>query len=432
MTSVDQATAQESADATAAPAERALPRHAPMTQFPVVDGELVVGGMPLTRLAARVGLTPFYAYDRALLSERVALLRRTLPKTVRLHYAMKANPMPALVAHMVTRVDGIDVASGGELKVALDAGADAREVSFAGPGKSEAELAQAVAAGILINVESAREVALLREITRRTGYRARVALRVNPDFELKSSGMKMGGGPKPFGVDAEQVPAVLGEIGACADGLDFEGFHLFAGAQNLKAEAIVEAQRKSYELALRLSREAPTPPRSLNLGGGFGIPYFPGESPLDLAPIAANLAELAGRAQRELPACALTIELGRYLVGEAGLYVTRVVDRKVSRGQVFLVCDGGLHHHLSASGNFGQVIRKNYPVAVGNRMDASTVEVQTVVGPLCTPLDLLAERMALPSAQPGDLIVVYQSGAYGYTASPRDFLGHPPCIEVLV
>ncbi len=431
MTAVEH-TLPEPACAAATPAVRAVPRHAAMTQFPVVDGELVVGGMPLTRLAARVGRTPFYAYDRTLLDARVALLRRALPETVRLHYAMKANPMPALVGHMVTRVDGIDVASGGELKVALDAGADARDVSFAGPGKSEAELAQAVAAGILINVESAREVGVLREITQRTGYRARIALRVNPDFELKSSGMKMGGGAKPFGVDAEQVPALLREIGARTAGLDLEGFHLFAGAQNLKAAAIVEAQCKSYELALRLCREAPCAPRSLNLGGGFGIPYFPGESPLDLAPIADNLAELASRAQRELPGCALAIELGRYLVGEAGLYVTRVVDRKVSRGQVFLVCDGGLHHHLSASGNFGQVIRKNYPVVVGNRMDASAVEVQTVVGPLCTPLDVLAERMELPSAQPGDLVVVHQSGAYGYTASPRDFLGHPPCVEVLV
>ena len=412
---------------------RQTPQHAPMTQFGVVDGQLVVGGMTLSRLAERVGRTPFYAYDRSVLTQRVALLRRTLPGAIRLHYAMKANPMPALVGHLVSLVDGIDVASGGELKVALDAGANPREVSFAGPGKSAAELAQAVAAGILINVESAREVELLRGISLRTGYRARVAVRVNPDFELKSSGMKMGGGPKPFGVDAEPVPELLRRIGRIgAEQLAFEGFHLFAGAQNLKAEAIVEAQRKSYELALRLCAAAPCAPHSINLGGGFGIPYFPGETPLDLAPIAANLAELAGRAQRELPGTQLVIELGRYLVGEAGLYVTRVVDRKVSRGQTFLVCDGGLHHHLSASGNFGQVIRKNYPVAIGNRMGAPSVEVQTVVGPLCTPLDLLAERMELPSAQAGDLVVVYQSGAYGYSASPRDFLNHPPCVEVLV
>jgi diaminopimelate decarboxylase len=185
-------------------------------------------------------------------------------------------------------------------------------------------------------------------------------VRVNPDFELKSSGMKMGGGAKQFGVDAEQVPELLAEIGR--SGLNFEGFHLFAGSQNLKPEAIVEAQSKSFELALRLAEAAPSPVRFLNLGGGFGIPYFPGEQPLDLAPIGAALATIVDRASRELPEAELVLELGRYLVGEAGIYVTRIVDRKISRGHCYLVADGGLHHHLSASGNFGQVIRKNYPV----------------------------------------------------------------------
>ena len=288
----------------------------------------------------------------------------------------------------------------------------------------------AVAAGILINIESFREVAELSRISRETGYRARVAVRVNPDFELKSSGMKMGGGPKQFGVDAERVPELLGEIGRA--GLDFEGFHLFAGAQNLKAEAIVEAQCKSYDLARALAGHASAPVRTLNLGGGFGIPYFPGEQSLDLAPIAANLATLANRATTDFPGAEIVIELGRYLVGEAGLYVARVVDRKISRGQVYLVTDGGLHHHLSASGNFGQVIRKNYPAAIGNRMASPEKEITTVVGPLCTPLDLLADRMELAKADVGDLVVIYQSGAYGFTASPQAFLSHPACVEVLV
>ncbi len=410
--------------------DRQPPTHAPMDQFPTHNGELLVGGIPLTRLAARVGQTPFYAYDRQLLSKRVSALRAVLPETLKIHYAMKANPMPALVAHMARLVDGIDVASGGELKVALDNGTDPREVSFAGPGKSTEDLRRAVAAGILINIESFREIAELTEICNETGYRARVAVRVNPDFELKSSGMKMGGGPKQFGVDAEQVPELLTEIGQAE--LDFEGFHLFAGAQNLKADAIVEAQQKSYDLALRLAEHAPGPVRTLNLGGGFGIPYFPGEQRLDLAPIAANLATLTERAARDFHTAELVIELGRYLVGEAGIYVSRVIDRKISRGQVYLVTDGGLHHHLSASGNFGQVIRKNYPAAIGNRMASSEKKIATVVGPLCTPLDLLADRMELAKADVGDLVVIYQSGAYGFTASPQAFLSHPACVEVLV
>ncbi|WP_431261426.1 pyridoxal-dependent decarboxylase, exosortase A system-associated [Roseateles chitinivorans] len=401
-----------------------------MDQFTARDGVLQIGGQPLTRLADRVGRTPFYAYDRALLTRRVEELRAAMPAKLELHFAMKANPMPTLVAHLATLVDGIDVASAGELQVALDAGADPREISFAGPGKSALELKQALAAGILINLESFREVELLRTLCAETGYAARVAVRVNPDFELKSSGMKMGGGPKQFGVDAEQVPALLARIGEA--GLGFEGFHLFAGSQNLKPEAIVEAQLKSFELALRLAKDAPAPVKVLNLGGGFGIPYFPGEQRLDLTTIGANLAALIDRAAVELPQAKLVVELGRYLVGEAGVYVCRVVDRKVSRGQVFLVTDGGLHHHLAASGNFGQVIRKNYPVAIGNRIGGEPEAGVSVVGPLCTPLDLLGERMTLSHAEPGDLVVVFQSGAYGITASPQGFLSHPGAAEVLV
>lgn len=411
-------------------ADKVLPRHAPMNQFSSENGELMVGGLPLTQLAEQIGATPFYAYDRSVLARRVAELRAALPPAVRLHYAMKANPFLPLVHYMASLVDGIDVASGGELEVALTAGADPAEISFAGPGKREGELRQAVAAGILVNLESFREIPLLAGLSQELGQPARVAVRVNPDFELKSSGMKMGGGPKQFGIDAERVPQALAEIGK--HGLVFEGFHLFAGSQNLKAEAIVEAQCKSYELALRLAQEAPAPVRSLNLGGGFGIPYFPGEQRLELAPIGTNLAVLVAQAQTELPEARFVLELGRYLVGEAGVYVARILDRKVSRGQVFLVVDGGLNHHLSASGNFGQVIRKNYPVAIGNRMTATETEIASVVGPLCTPLDLLADRMELPHAEPGDLVVIYQSGAYGASASPQGFLGHPLVIEALV
>ena len=409
---------------------REKPAHAPMDQFRSENGELLVGGIPLRRLAAQVGQTPFYAYDRSLLDRRVAELRAALPAEIKIHYAMKANPMPAVVDYMAKRVDGIDVASANELKVALDSGANPRDISFAGPGKRTEELRRAVAAGILINIESFREVSELAAIQQATGWRARVAVRVNPDFELKSSGMKMSGGPKQFGVDAEAVPALLAKIGQ--SGLAFEGFHLFAGSQNLRSEAIVDAQRKCFELAVKLAEAAPAPVKFLNLGGGFGIPYFPGERRIDLTDIATNLANITEEARQKFTQAEIVIELGRYLVGEAGIYVCRVVDKKVSRSHTFLVCDGGLHHHLSASGNFGQVIRKNYPVAIGDQTDAPLGEAVSVVGPLCTPLDILADKMPLPDAMPGNLIVVFQSGAYGATASPRGFLSHPDLIEVLV
>lgn len=409
---------------------REKPTHAPMDQFRSKDGELIIGNIPLRRLAARVGQTPFYAYDRELLTQRVAALKASLPAGIKIHYAMKANPMPALVGHMARLVDGIDVASANELKVALDSGADPHEISFAGPGKRHEELRQAVAAGILINIESFREISELGAIRQATGWQVRVAVRVNPDFELKSSGMKMGGGPKQFGIDAEQVPQALAEIHGA--GLSFEGFHLFAGSQNLRAEAIIEAQRKSYELALKLAEHAQTPVKFLNLGGGFGIPYFPGERRLDLTGIAANLAEIQADAKTRLPEAQIVIELGRYLVGEAGIYVCRVLDKKISRNHCFLVTDGGLHHHLSASGNFGQVIRKNYPVTIGDCMDQALSEPVSVVGPLCTPLDLLAEKMPLPECDRDNLVVIFQSGAYGASASPRGFLSHPDVVEILL
>ena len=338
--------------------------------------------------------------------------------------------MAAVVDHVAQRVDGLDVASGGELKIALDAGMAPHNVSFAGPAKSEAELAQAVAAGILVNVESMREIAILGGLAKAMSARPRVAIRVNPDFELKSSGMKMGGGPKQFGIDAERVPDALDRIRDL--GLAFEGFHVFSGSQNLRADAICEAQERAVELAVRLAVTAPEPVKTLNIGGGFGIPYFPGEVPLELGPIREKLQVLTERVKVGLPEASLVVELGRYIVGECGVYVCRVVDRKISRDQVFLVTDGGLHHHLAASGNFGQIIRKNYPVVIGNRVKGTQRELASVVGPLCTPLDLLADRMELAHAEPGDLVVVFQSGAYGATASPQGFLSHPAVIEVLV
>jgi diaminopimelate decarboxylase len=406
------------------------PQHAPLLQFPVADDCLQVGGVPLTRLAQRVGQTPFYAYDRGALTARVAELRRHLPADVHLHYAMKANPMPAVVQHMAGLVDGIDVASGGELRVALDTPTDPLHISFAGPGKSDTDLSCAIAAGIVLNLESEGETERAARIGDRLGITPRVNVRVNPDFELKSSGMKMGGGPKQFGVDAERVPALLRRIGEL--GLDFHGFHIFSGSQNLKAAALHEAHEKTFALALRLAGDAPRAPRILNIGGGFGIPYFPGEERLDLAAVGANLHAVMEGVRPRLQGAQVVIELGRYLVGEAGVYVCRVVDRKESRGSVYLVTDGGLHHHLSASGNFGQVIRKNYPVVIGNRVQGGEREKASVVGPLCTPLDVLADGMDLARAQPGDLVAVLLSGAYGVSASPAGFLSHPAAPEVLV
>jgi len=405
--------------------------HSTVAAFATQSGQLCVGGVPLDILAERVGMTPFFAYDRRLLTDRVADLRTALPPYVELSYAVKANPMPAVVHHLSGLVDGFDVASARELRTALNTTIPPAQVSFAGPGKTPAELRQAAAAGITVEIESATEARRLLEIGDVLGVRCRAAIRVNPAFEIKGSGMRMGGRSQQFGIDAEQVPALLTELSG-AD-LDVVGFHVFAGSQNLNAEVLAESQRNTIDLVLFLAELMPTPLRYLNLGGGFGIPYFEKDTPLDLGAVGADLNELLESTIRmQWPAARVVIELGRYIVGECGVYVTRIIDRKESRGRTFLVVDGGLHHQLAASGNFGQAIRRNYPIALGNRMEDVATETASVVGKLCTPLDLLGDRVALPPAEVGDLVVVFQAGAYGFTASPTAFLSQPEAAEVLL
>jgi diaminopimelate decarboxylase len=400
-------------------------------QFGVIDGQLALGGVPLERLAARVGMTPFFAYDRSELTARLEMLRSCMPSKVRLGYAVKANPMPAVVQHLAGLVDALDVASSHEMQIALDTPMPASKVSFAGPGKTNAEIVQAVAAGVTIELESSTEADRVLAAGNQLGVRPRVAIRVNPDFQVKGSGMRMGGGPQQFGVDAEQVPALLNELA----GRDIEllGFHVFAGSQNLSADILRDAQSRTVDLVLGLAERVSGPVTYVNLGGGFGIPYFEKDRPLDLVSVGDHLGDLIDtRLSPRLPDAEIVIELGRYIVGECGVYVTRIVDRKVSRGRTYLVVDGGMHHQLAASGNFGQVIRRNYPIALGTRLDAPADEIVTVVGCLCTPLDLLGSDVALPHAEIGDLVVLYQAGAYGLTASPTRFLGHPEPAEVLV
>jgi diaminopimelate decarboxylase len=401
--------------------------HAPPL-FAVSGDDMVLNGVAVRVLAERAGDRPFYAYDSSLMTRRVAELRAALPQDVRLHYAMKCNPMPEVVAHFVPIVDGIDVASANEMDVALAAGAG--HISFAGPGKRDSEIERAVAAGIVLNIESERELRAAARAGEAQGITPRIALRVNPSFELKSSGMKMGGASSQFGVDAEHAPDVLRQIET--SGAAFEGFHIFSGSQNLRADAIIDAQAKTLALVMELAEATPMPIKLANIGGGFGIPYAPGDQRLDLKPIGEALDRAMAGVRARLPDTQVAVELGRYLVGEAGIYVCRVVDKKVSRGQVFLITDGGLHHNLAASGNFGQVIRRNYPVVAPARMGATEREVVHVVGPLCTPLDLLGSAVELPLLDIGDLVAVLQSGAYGLTASPTAFLSHPRPAEMLV
>jgi len=394
------------------------------------DGMLLIGGDRAEALVDAAGDTPLFVYDSQMLAARVAEWRAAMPGEVQLHYAMKANPYAPLLAYMARLVDGFDVASGGELKAALASGVAADGISFAGPGKRDRELEAAIAAGVTLNLESVGEATRALSIGARLGITPRLAVRVNPDFDLKGSGMKMGGGAKPFGVDAAEVPALVRSL--LDAGADWRGFHIFAGSQALDAGAIAETQAQTVALAARLANEIGAAPPLVNLGGGMGVPYFPGDKPVDAAAVGAALAETLDARDRALEESRFAMELGRWLVAEAGVYLTRVVDRKVSHGETFLVTDGGLHHQLAASGNFGTVIRRNYPIAIANVFGREPVETVSVVGCLCTPLDRLGDQVALPHAGVGDLVAIFQAGAYGASASPASFLGQGPAREMLV
>ena len=397
--------------------------------FEMLNGELAIGGMTAGDLVREYG-SPLFVYSRGRLSAQMAELRAAMPDNLHIHYAMKANPFGPLLSHMVELADGIDIASGGELLMAMAAGADPYNISFAGPGKRDEELLQAIDAGVTINLESPTECARALLIGAKAKQKPRLAIRVNPDFDLKGSGMKMGGGAKPFGMDIDLVAPTVEQIFAA--GAEWRGFHIFAGSQALKSDAIIETQQQTIALASRLTEKVGHNPPDVNLGGGFGIPYFPGDEPVDIASIGERLKSEFSGLPSQLKDTQFAIELGRYLVGEAGVYLTQVVDRKKSQGETFIVTDGGLHHQLAASGNFGTVVRRNYPAAIATRYDQPAEETVSIVGCLCTPLDRLSDNAEMPRADVGDVVAIFCAGAYGASASPSNFLGQGPAKELLI
>ena len=397
--------------------------------FRAEDDMLLIGGRRADALVAEAGDTPLFVYDLGRVENQVRRFRSAFPG-VNLHYAVKANAYGPLMDRISKQVDGLDVASAGEMGAALASGTDSGDISFAGPGKRDDELHAAIAAGVTLNLESEGEAERALAIGRAEGRTPRLAIRVNPDFEIKGSGMRMGGGAKPFGVDAARVPALVRRL--IDGGAQWRGFHIFAGSQALAADALIEAQRATVALAAELAEAAGAAPPLVHLGGGFGIPYFATEAALDVEAVGAALAETLCHRPAILAESGFAIELGRWLVGESGVYLTRIVDRKQSHGKTFLVTDGGMHHQLAASGNFGQVVRRNYPVAIASRFGVPPEEEASIVGCLCTPLDRLADDVMLPRAEVGDLVAVFLAGAYGLSASPAAFLGHPPAREIAV
>jgi diaminopimelate decarboxylase len=398
------------------------------------EDRLSIDGRPLS---ARVPTTPAYVYSRRCLDAAVASLRAVLPDSIGIHYAIKANPFPPLVGHLAGLVDGFDCASAAEMRLAAEVARPGQHLSIAGPAKSRAEHRFAIEQGVTINAESAGELERIAGEARACGRRARVALRVNPPFALKGSGMHMGGGARPFGIDSEIVPAILDRRDRLAEaGIELVGLHLFAGSQSLDHQAIAAALAAWTDLLRDWQRRTGYTPGELIVGPGLGVAYHPGDRPLDLD----DLAPAFGRLDRDIRALGdaggididVRLELGRFLVAAAGVYLVRVVDRKVSRGTTYLLCDGGMHHHLALSGNLGAVLRRNWPLVAADRLEAAAEESVDLAGPLCTPLDVLGKNQPLPRLGPGDLVAVLQSGAYGASASPAGFLSREPAGEYLL
>ncbi len=393
---------------------------------------LTVGGLSVDALAEGHG-TPLYVYDAAAMRGQLGELRAHLPEAISVYYSVKANPNPAVIRCFVEAGAGCEIASGAEYLRARAAGCPPESILFAGPGKGEEELALVLAEGIgEIHVESTDEIAMLGIIAARLGVPVDVSIRVNPAQSAAGGAMQMGGLPAAFGIDEERLEEVVSTVRG-TPGLRLRGLHMFAGTQILEAEVLVRQWRHAVALGARLAEIAGTPPDTVDLGGGLGIPYFAHEKPLDLGRVRALAAELFASLPAALARTRFILEPGRYLVGPCGLYLARVRCVKRSRGTTFVILDGGMHHHLAASGNLGQVIKRDYPIVNASRLDEEASLSAVVVGPLCTPLDTLGRKAQLPATTAvGDLIAVLQSGAYGLTASPVGFLSHPMPAEVLV
>lgn len=403
------------------------------TYFQGSDKSLRFGGMAIADLVAQYG-TPLYAYDRQVLEQTWTRLRHTLPPAFTIYYSVKANPNQAILKFFLSKGCGLEIASAGEFQRALNAGCSPQNILFAGPGKTEAELRLVLEQKIgTIHVESVLEIERVSAISRQLGRPAQIALRINPTEEAQGGAMRMGGKPLPFGMDEECLDEILDRtLGDPM--LEVQGIHLFIGSQILAPNVLIAQYRKGLAIARRVAHRLQTPLKTIDFGGGLGIPYFPGEQALDMVQLRQGLAELIIEIQQEplLSSTQLIIEPGRYLVAEAGIYIVRINDIKLSRGKKFLIVDGGLHHHLTASGNLGQVIKRHFPIALLNKLTEPPSETVDVVGPLCTPLDALARNITLPFAEVGDLIGVFQSGAYARSASPLGFLSHPAPPEVWV
>lgn len=394
------------------------------------DGQLQIGGVPVEELIAQSGGTPLFVYDNNIIGGQIARLRAAMPDGLAVFYSVSANPSEELLSFIGRYIDGFRVVSRGELDRLKRAGLAGIPITFAGPGKRDDELEAGIAAGAVISVESEGEARRAILAGERLGIRPRLAVRVNPPFSIDGGNVELGPRPSPFGIDPERVPALV--RGLLEADVDWRGLHLFSGAQCLDDIALIEAHRAIIDCAGAIAEHLGLPIPELNLGGGFDVPCFDGEKPLDLYRMANALHEAICAAPELLATTRLSLELGRWIVAEAGVYLSRILDRNTSCGETFLTTDGGGHHLLRATGCLQQRGHANYPIAVATRFDAPAEEQVTVTGCLATPHDVLGDEVMLPRAEPGDLIAIFAAGAYGPSASPQGWESRPPAHEIVV
>jgi len=394
------------------------------------SGRLTIGGYSCDELVAEAGGTPLFVYDNNIVGAQVARFKGAMADGIGLYYSVTANPYEPLLEFLGRYVDGFRIVSRGELARLQDAKLDGIPINFAGPGKLDVELEAAVRAGATISVESEGEACRAIRAGGAVGVRPRIAVRVTPPFAIEGGAVSIGSRPSPFGVDAERVPLVV--HGLLEADVDWRGLHMFAGSQCLDAEALAEVHRITVAQAGDIAEAVGLPIPELNLGSGFDIACRPGDEPLDIDHVAHALNHTLCNAPSLLATTRFTIELGRWLVGESGVYLTRVVDRTESCGQTFLTTDGGGHHLIGATGSLGERGMSNFPIAVANRFGAPPEEDVTVTGCLCTPYDVLGDDVSLPRAEEGDLIAVFCAGAYGLSASPQAWESRPLAREILV
>ncbi len=404
----------------------------PLDHFGQSDNSLLIGNFKITDINVRGYSTPIYIYSKAVIKSKFSLLRSLLAPEYSIYYSIKANPNKELISYIAQFADGFDVSSIYELDIALETGISSEKICFTGPGKSIGELERAIQSNVLISVESKLEIERIIQLETSSSLTPRLLIRVNPDFTQRRAGMKMASGSSPFGIDEEQLPEIIDWINSTT--VHLEGFHIYTGSQILDSNAINDAQNNTFKLIHDLAKTCKNPINTINVGGGFGIPYFSKHHPLDLSSVTDNLNKLLSELDKENFSASLAtiLELGRFIVGECGVYICQIVDKKVSRGKTYVITDGGMHHHLAASGNLGQKVRKNFPVYVANKLNSEKTEVVTVTGKLCTPLDILAEDVELSESKIGDYIAIMNSGAYSLSASPINFLSHPVAKEILI